>query len=142
MDDSSGRITAHSRHGDLTLDQIADALAGTGDVMASVSHCFGTTWHAALAEKWQLAAYYTRRVRGLMVALAVRRPKYAGQLDEFVLKGLEPLLRAIVDQDEAEFRSRYAECVEMANPYHVDTGHAYIEWTTPTASPERGIGLP
>ena len=70
MDDSSGRITAHSRHGDLTLDQIADALAGTGDVMASVSHCFGTTWHAALAEKWQLAAYYTRRVRGLMVALA------------------------------------------------------------------------
>lgn len=140
--DNSGRITVQSRHGDLTLEQIADGLAGTGDVMASVSHCFGTTWHAAQAGKWQLAAYYTRRVRGLMVALAVRRPKYAGQLDDFVRVGLEPLLRAIVDQDETEFRSRYAECVAMANRYHVDTGHAYIEWTTPTASPERGVGLP
>jgi hypothetical protein len=142
MDDSSGGATVHSRHGDLTLEQIADALAGTGDVMASVSHCFGTTWHAGQAGKWELAAYYTRRVRGLMRTLAVRRPKYAGQLDEFVRDGLEPLLRALVDRDEAEFRSRYAACVGMANRYHVDTGHAYIEWTTPTASPERGIGLP
>jgi hypothetical protein len=142
MDDDSNRITVHSRHGDLTLDQIADGLAGTGDVMASVSHCFGTTWYAAQAEKWQLAAYYTRRVRSLMFALAVRRPKYAGQLDEFVRVGLEPLLRAIVDQDGPEFRSRYAACVDMANRYHVDTGHAYIEWTTPRESPERGVGLP
>jgi hypothetical protein len=142
MDDSSGGSPVHSRHGDLTLEQIADGLAGTGEVMASVSHCFGTTWHAGRARKWELAAYYTRRVRGLMGTLAVRRPKYAGQLDEFVRDGLEPLLRAIVDRDEAGFRSRYAACVEMANRYHVDTGHAYIEWTAPTASPERGVGLP
>jgi hypothetical protein len=142
MDDSSGGPMVHSRHGDLTLEQIADGLAGTGEVMASVSHCFGTTWHAGLAGKWALAAYYTRRVRGLLRTLAVRRPKYAGQLDEFERIGLEPLLRSIAGQDETEFRSRYAACVEMANRYHVDTGHAYIEWTTPASSPERGIGLP
>jgi hypothetical protein len=142
MDDDSAATTVHSRHGDLTLEQIADGLAGTGEVMLSVSHCFGTTWHAGQAGKWDLAAYYTRRVRGLMRTLAVRRPKYAGQLDEFVRDGLEPLLRTIVDHDEPEFRSRYAACVEMANRYHVDTGHAYIEWSPPAASPERGIGLP
>jgi hypothetical protein len=142
MEDDPAVTTVHSRHGDLTLEQIADSLAGTGEVMSSASHCFGTTWHAGLAGKWDLAAYYTRRVRGLMRTLAVRRPKYAGQLDEFVRDGLEPLLRAIVDHDEPEFRSRYAGCVEMANRYHVDTGHAYIEWSPPAASPERGIGLP
>lgn len=142
MDDSSDAPTVHSKHGDLTLEQIADGLAGTGDVMASVSHCFGTAWHAATARRWKLAAYYTRRVRSLMRTLAVRRPKYAGQLDEFVGNALEPLLRAIADEDEPEFRSRYATCVEMANRYHADTGHAYIEWTTPKSSPERGIGLP
>ena len=141
MDDDSAGTTIHTRHGDLTLEQIADGLAGTGDVMASVSHCFGTTWHAGRAGKWELAAYYTRRVRGLLRALAVRRPKYAGQLNEFERIGLEPLLRAIVDQDEPEFRNRYAECVVMANRYHVDTGHAYIEWSTPAESPERGVGL-
>ncbi len=142
MEDDPSVTTVHSRHGDLTLEQIADSLAGTGEVMSSASHCFGTTWHAGLAGKWDLAAYYTRRVRGLMRTLAVRRPKYAGQLDEFVRDGLEPLLRAIVDHDEAGFRSRYAACVEMANRYHVDTGHGYIEWSPPAASPERGIGLP
>jgi len=142
MDNKSDATTVHTRHGDLTLEQIADALPGTGEVMASVSHCFGTTWHAGLAEKWDLAAYYTRRVRALMRTLAVLRPKYAGMLDEFLRDGLEPLMRAIVNRDETEFRSRYAACVAMANRYHVDTGHAYIEWSQPAASPERGLGLP
>jgi len=126
----------------MTLEQIADGLPGTGDVMAAVSHCFGTAWHAARAERWDLAAYYTRRVRGLMRTLAVRRPKYTGQLGEFAHEGLEPLLRAIAARDESEFQVRYAACVEMANRYHVDTGHSYIEWAPPAASPEKGLGLP
>lgn len=142
MAEDSGGTSVHSRHGDLTLEQIADALPGTGEVMAAASHCFGTASHAAQAQKWDLAAYYTRRVRALMRALAVRRPKYASQLDEFVHDGLEPLLRTIAEKDEPEFRVRYATCVEMANRYHVDTGHAYIEWAPPAASPERGLGLP
>jgi hypothetical protein len=142
MEDNSTPPTVRTPHGDLTLEQIAGSLPGTGEVMASVSHCFGTTWHAGRAGKWDLAAYYTRRVRGLMRTLAVRRPKYAGQLEEFLREGLEPLLRAIVDRDEAQFRSRFAACVAMANRYHVDTGHAYVEWSPPAASPEQGIGLP
>jgi hypothetical protein len=142
MEDNPTAPAVHTRHGDLTVEQIADSLPGTGELMASVSHCFGTTWHAGQAGKWELAAYYTRRVRGLMRTLAVRRPKYADQLEEFVRDGLEPLLRAIVDQDEPDFRRLYAACVVMANRYHVDTGHAYIEWTPPAASPEQGIGLP
>lgn len=142
MNDNSRTIRVHTRHADLTLEEIAEGLPGTGEVMASVSHCFGTAWHAGMAGNWDLAAYYTRRVRGSMRTLAVRRPKYADQLEEFLRDGLEPLLRAIADQDEPEFRKRYAACVAMANRYHVDTGHAYIDWTAPAASPERGLGLP
>lgn len=141
MDEQTSEIKVRSRHGELTMQQVADGLPGTGDLMAAVSHCFGTAWHAGVAGRWQLAAYYARRVRSLMRTLAVRRPKYAAQLAEFTRTGLEPLLEAISAQDEAEFRSRYAACVAMANRYHVDTGHAYIEWTTPASSPERGLGL-
>lgn len=141
MEDNPAPTTVHTKHADLTLEQIADSLPGTGEVMASVSHCFGTAWHAGRAGKWELAAYYTRRVRGLMQTLAVRRPKYAGQLNDFMRDGLEPLLRAIVDQNDPEFRRRYEACVVMANRFHVDTGHAYIEWTTPVTSPEQGVGL-
>lgn len=142
MEEKSPPITVHTTHADLTLEQIADSLPGTGEVMASISHCFGTAWHAGRAEKWDLAAYYIRRVRGLMRTLAVRRPKYAAQLDEFLSAGLEPLLRALVDRDDLEFRNLFGACVAMANRFHVDTGHAYIEWTTPSTSPEQGLGLP
>lgn len=142
MEDNSAARTVHTKHGDLTLEQIAGSLSGTGEVMASVSHCFGTAWHAGRAGKWELAAYYTRRVRGLMQTLAVRRPKYAAQLDEFLRDGLEPLLRAMVNRNEPEFRNRFVTCVEMANRFHIDTGHAYIEWTAPVTSPEQGLGLP
>lgn len=141
MEEDASESKVRSRHGELTLEQIADGLPGTGEVMAAASHCFGTAWHAGVAGRWLLAAYYARRVRSLMRTLAVRRPKYRAQLDEFEREGLEPLLRAISAQDEAEFRSRYEACVDMANRYHVDTGHAYIEWTTPPSSPERGLGL-
>ena len=141
MNEKSREWRIHSRHGELTLEEIADSLSGTGEVMASVSRCFGTAWHAGRAEKWDLAAYYTRRVRGLLRSLAVRRPKYADQLHEFIRDGLEPVLRAIAENDQSEFRSRYAACIAMANRYHVDTGHAYIKWTQPETSPEQGIGL-
>jgi hypothetical protein len=142
MADPSGTTTIHARHGDLTLEEIADGLPGTGEVMAAVSHCFGTAWHAGTVGKWELAGYYTRRVRGLLRLLAVRRPKYREQLEEFMREGLEPLLRTTVDRDEPAFRGTYATCVVMANRYHVDTGHAYIEWSAPAASPEQGVGLP
>ena len=141
MDDPPRAFTVHTRHGDLTVEEIADGLPGTGEVMASISHCFGTTWHAGQAGRWELAGYYARRVRSLMRTLAVRRPKYAGQLEEFVREGLEPLLRAIGDQDETGFGMRYGACIALANRYHVDTGHAYIEWTPPATSPEGGLGL-
>lgn len=142
MKDDLRPATVRSRHADLTLEEIADGLPGTGEVMASASHCFGTAWHAGQVGRWELAAYYTRRVRSLLRSLAVRRPKYAGQLEEFLRDGLEPLLRAIADRDRDEFATRYETCVVMANRYHVETGHAYIEWTTPPASPEQGLGLP
>ncbi len=142
MDDRPQPVSVHTRHADLTLEQIADALPGTGEVMASVSHCFGTAWHAGRARRWDLAGYYTRRVRSLMRDLAVRRPKYAGQLDEFVRDGLDPLLRAIVGEDATGFESLYVSCISMANRFHVDTGHPYIEWSQPETSPERGLGLP
>lgn len=141
MEEEPPPITVHTTQADLTLEQIADSLPGTGEVMASISHCFGTAWHAGRAGKWDLAAYYTRRVRALMRMLAVRRPKYAAQLDEFLRDGLEPLLRAMVARDDLEFRKFFGECVAMANRFHVDTGHAYIEWTAPSTSPEQGLGF-
>src|SRR5579859_2685099 len=61
--DSPPRIK--TRHGELTLEEIADLLPGAGDVMVAVSRVYGNLWHAAAGGNWDLASFYFRRTRTL-----------------------------------------------------------------------------
>src|SRR5438067_3474410 len=72
-----------TKHAELSLEEIAASLAGTGELMASVGRSYGACWHAAHGGNWELAAYFARRVRGIQSTLAVVRPKYRDQLAEF-----------------------------------------------------------
>ena len=132
---------------DVVVHSVTKFLAGHSDVVMGVAVTRDPALVGELTRRRSLRGAIPGPFETLLAlrgvrTLAVRRPKHAGRLDEFIRDGLEPLLRAMVGQDEAEFRSRYAACVAMANRFHVETGHAYIEWTTPAASPERGLGLP
>ena len=69
-------IRFRTKHGELSLEEVAGLLPGTGEVMASVSHCFAMCWHAALGGNRELATYYLNRTRNLLRGLAVTRPKY------------------------------------------------------------------
>lgn len=130
-----------TRHADLALREVAEALPGTGEIMASVSSCYAMCWHAAAGGNWDLAAYYLRRTRSLLRGLAVTRPKYAGQVRDFDADGLERLYQTLVRRDRPEFERLYAAAVDQANAYHVDTGHPYIRWSRPADPPERGLDL-
>ena len=135
------RPRVRTRHADLALEDVAEALPGTGEVMASVSWCYAMSWHAADAGNWDLAAYYLRRTRSLLRGLSVTRPKYAAQIRVFDTGVLERLYTAVTDRDRVEFDRLYAEATDEANRYHVDTGHPYIRWLRPPEPPERGLDL-
>jgi hypothetical protein len=130
-----------TKHGELALEDIATALPGTGEVMASVSLCYAMCWHAADGGNWDLAAYYLRRTRGLLRGLSVTRPKYAAQIATFDLGVLEQLYAALLARDSAVFESLYAQATEEANAYHAATGHPYIRWAVPDEPPEKGLDL-
>jgi len=130
-----------TRHGELSLSEVAAALPGTGELMRSVGHCYAMGWHAAHGGNWDLAIYYLRRVRSLLRGLLVVRPKYAAQLREFDAAFLEPAHAALPAADLAAFEAAYERATRQANVYHVDTGHAYIRWLTPAAPPEPGLDL-
>ena len=136
-----GRLRIRTKHAELTLEEIAGALPGTGDVMAEVSHCFGTCWHAARRERFQLAAYYARRTRSLLGRLALLRPQHAERLRRFDVECLEPVIQALLAGDGNAFEAAFKACVELANLFHVETGHPYIVWEAPPRSPEDGLGL-
>jgi hypothetical protein len=134
-------VLIRTKHAELTAEQVADALPGTGEVMRAVGHCHGMAWHAAGGGNWDLAAYFLRRVRSLMRGLAVTRPKYEAQLADFDREVMEPAYQAVLARDAAAFEAAYRATVDRANEYHVVTGHPYIRWSAPPAPPETGLDL-
>ena len=130
-----------TKHADLSLSEIAGLLPGTGQVMAHVSHLWGTCWYAAHGGNWQLAAFYARRTRSELRSLLLTRPKYSEQLRAFEAQSLEAVMQAILAADLVAFKIAYEEAVEQANRYHVDTGYPYIRWRLPDRSPEAGVDL-
>jgi hypothetical protein len=130
-----------TRHAEMSFEQVAEALPGTGEVMRSVSACFAMSWHAAKGGNWDLGAYYLRRTRSLLRGLVVTRPKYAAQLAEFDAQHLEGIYVSIIERRADEFEARFAAATREANRYHVDTGHPYIQWHVPGEPPEQGLDL-
>ena len=125
----------------LSPDQLADALPGTGEIMASVGRCFGEAWHAAEKGNYDLAAYVVRRTRTLLRKLLLVRPKYTDQVTEFDRDHMEAVYQAAIAEDLPAFEAAYSRAVDRANYYHVDTGHAYISWGPPAEPPDPGLKL-
>jgi hypothetical protein len=131
----------HTRHGDLTPEQVAEALPGTGEIMRSVGHCHAMAWHAAHGGNWDLADYFLRRVRSLLRGLALTRPKYAAQIADFDVGLMETAYQAVLARDLPGFEATYNRTVDGANQLHVETGHAYIRWSPPEQPPDAGLDL-
>src|SRR5512135_1470032 len=119
MPDDATRIS--TPHGELTLEEIAELLPNTGELMQSV----GMTWwkcaHAARGGNWELASYFARRARGLLRKLAVVRPKYAGDVAAY---------------EDERVESAFARAVDTANELHAKWGKSYIRWQLPDDPPQ------
>ena len=122
-------------HAELSLEQMAELLPSTGEIMQSVALCWLKCAYAARGGNWPLAAYFARRVRGLQRSLAVLRPKHRERLEEFEGGVLTEPLAAIAAQDGVAFERVFASATDLANQMHVQTGYAYIRWVLPSDPP-------
>jgi len=122
-------------HGELSLEEIAELLPGTGEIMQSVGNAWWKCAHAARAGNFALAAYFARRVRGLQRKLAVVRPKYERDLVTFDAEHIVPVLAACDAADRSAFDHAYDAAVDKANELHVKWGKGYIRWTLPPEPP-------
>ena len=122
-------------HGELSLEEIADALPSTGDLMALVGQAWWKCAHAARGGNWELAAYFARRVRGLQRRLSIVRPKYRNDLARFESERIEPLLAAAERRDRATFEAAFHGATAEANRLHAAWGKSYIRWTLPPEPP-------
>jgi hypothetical protein len=120
----------------LSLEQIAQLLPGTGEIMASVGNAWWKCAYAARGGNWELAAYFARRVRGLQRKLAQIRPKYADDLGAFEREHLDPVLAALGAHNGPAFEGAYAGATEKANELHVKWAKPYIRWVLPDEPPK------
>ncbi len=127
---------ASSERGELTLQEIAELLPGTGEIMASVGQCWWKCAYAARGGNWPLAAYFVRRVRSLQRKLAVVRPKYSGDLAAFEEQHIAPALAACETEDQGAFDRAFAAATDKANELHAKWAKPYIRWTLPDEPPK------
>ncbi|MEO8632157.1 MAG: hypothetical protein ABI466_02275, partial [Chloroflexota bacterium] len=121
---------------ELSLEEIAELLPGTGELMASVGNCWWKCAYAARGGNWPLAAYFVRRVRSLQRKLAVVRPKYSGDLAAFEEEHIGPALAACDAKDQRGFDRAFAAATDKANELHVKWAKPYIRWTLPDEPPK------
>jgi hypothetical protein len=126
---------AAAKRPELTLEEIAELLPGTGEIMASVGECWWKCAYAARGGNWQLAAYFVRRVRSLQRKLAVVRPKYAGDLAAFEEQHIAPALAACEAESQRAFAEAFVAATDRANELHVKWAKPYIRWTLPDVPP-------
>jgi hypothetical protein len=127
--------TVKTSHAELTLEQIAEALPGTGEIMQSVGIAWWKCAYAARGGNWELAAYFARRVRGLQSKLAIVRPKYAADVAAFEKELLAALLAACDRRDREAFDRLFRAATDRANELHVKWGKSYIRWILPAEPP-------
>ena len=129
-------IAGRTKHGELTLDQLAELQPGLGQLMPLVSERYWTLYYAAKGGNWALADYEARGLKRLWQKMSTTRPKYKGMLDNYAKKILDPLAQQIASKNFAEFEKTYQAGVELANTMHAASDHAEIVWKLPPNPPQ------
>jgi hypothetical protein len=124
----SGEAKAKTRHGEVTIDQLAEIQPGMGKVMQAVSHDYTYAYHAAKGGNWKLAAHEIAMVRAEFRVARVTRPKYAQDLDAFDAEFLVPILKAIQAKDWEACEEAFEKGREGSDKYHSKHGYDYIRF--------------
>ena len=126
---------AHTRYGDLSLDQLAEIQPGMARLMVEVSDRFWILYYAAKEGNWDLARHEFSEMRKTMQIAGLVRPKYQEPLAGFIAEKLKPLEDAIRAKDRPAFEKAFYETKDAANEMHQEFGYQYIVWQLPDAPP-------
>ena len=130
------RVRAATKHGALTVDEIAEMQPGAARLMDELAHRYWVLYYAAQGGNWELAAYMEKESEKLLRILAKVRPKYAADLDAFVKEDLGPLAAAIAARDWKTFDAAYRRGIEASDVYHAKYNKGFLRFRLPDRPPE------
>ena len=130
------RVRATTKHGTLTVDELAAMQPGMARLMDELSHRFWVLYYGAKGGNWELAGYMEREGEKLLDTMALSRPKYKADLVAFAAERLKPLEQAIEARDFPAFDEAYRRAVDASDAYHAKYAKGFIRFRLPDRPPE------
>ncbi len=130
------RVRVTTKHGTLTVDDIAAMQPGMARLMDELSRRYWVLYYAAKAGNWELAAYEEKESEKILKTASAARPKYRDDIATFVRLRLEPLAKAIETRDWRAFEEAYHRGIEDSNVYHDKYNKRFIRFRLPDHPPE------
>jgi hypothetical protein len=128
-------VKAKTPHGEMTIDQLAEIQPGMAAIMKEVGERFTRTYYAAKGGNWKLAAYELNQVRTQFKVAKMTRPKFAEDLTEFEKEYLQPIFKAIHEQDLNAFSLVFDKGVSGTDFFHDKRGYPHIRYMLPKDPP-------
>jgi hypothetical protein len=128
-------VKAKTPHGEMTMDQLAGIQPGMGALMKEAGDRFTHTYYAAKGGNWKLAAHQLNEFRIAFRTAKMTRPKFAEDLTAFDREFLQPILKAIHDQDWNEFEAAFKRGEAGSDTYHDKRGYPHIRYVLPKDPP-------
>ncbi len=133
---SGGRVRATTKHGTLTVDEIAAMQPGMARLMDELSRRYWTLYYAAKAGNWELARYMEKESEKVLKTASVARPKYEDDIATFTNECLGSIVAAIESEDWAAFDAAYRRGIEDSDRYHDKYNKRFIRFRLPDHPPE------
>ena len=130
------RVRATTKHGSLSVDEIAEMQPGLARLMVELSQRFWVLAYAGRAGNWELAEYMAREARKLLGTMVLARPKYGEDLKAFTAEHMRPIEAAIEARDLDAFEGAVRKSVEASDAYHVKYRKAFIRFRIPDRPPD------
>src|SRR5437762_3742922 len=108
------KIVVKTKHGELTLEQLAEVQPGLARLMKEIGDRFHILYYAAKGGNWKLAEHEQKVTISILKAGATLRPKYHQDITSFIQSQLQPLAESIKAKDWQTFEHCYKNAVEEA----------------------------
>jgi len=128
--------TIKTKHGEMTLEQLAEVQPGMARLMKEVGERYHILYYAAKGGNWLLAQHELNQVKALLRAGSTLRPKYSTDLTHFTREYLNPISEAIGSKDWKKLEDLYNKAIDGSNVYHEKYGYEYIRYVLPKNPPE------
>jgi hypothetical protein len=130
------RVQATTKHGTLTVDEVAAMQPGMARLMDEVSRRYWVLYYAAKAGNWELAHYMLKESEKILRTASVARPTYREDLEAFVRDRLGPIADAIEGKDWEAFEAAYRRGIADSEMYHDKYNKRFIRFRLPDHPPE------